>query len=252
MQKLGRAEILMGFKDDPLINQKEIRMRLFDAASVDRVEDLFTPPPNPQIQQLMMQIALEEKEAELGRLRAAELKDNSQAYLNMAMASSKANGPQMDWINAQLRIMELHIEATNTQVRAADVESRHRIGQGRLTNDAQRNRQDIADAGTNISSLPPPSALPPFPQMPGGAGPAAPGTRPGGPAAPPGPPGGGNGSLPLPPLPAAAAGPVGPPAPPIAPTGNGFDPTMLGAKQAPDGRHYLPDPRRPGKFLMVA
>jgi chaperonin GroES len=174
MQKLGRAEILMGFKDDPLINQKEIRTRLFDAASIDRIEDLFTPPPNPQIQQLLAQLALEEKQAELGRLRAAELKDNSQAYLNMAMAASKANGPQMDWINAQLRIMELHIEATNTQVRAADVESKHRIGQGRLTNDAMRNREDIAASGANISSLPPPSALPPFPSMPGGAGPNGP------------------------------------------------------------------------------
>ena len=192
MQKLGRAQILIGFKGDPLINQKEIYTRLFDAASVDRVEDLFTPPPDPQMAAQLAAMAMEEKQAELGRLRAAELKDNSQAYLNMAMAASKANGPQMDWINAQLRIMELHIEATNTQVRAADVESKHRLGQGRLTNDAARNRQDISDSGANISSLPPPSSLPPFPQMP--AGPVAP-------AAPIPPPAGGPSGPGLPPLP---------------------------------------------------
>ena len=188
MQKLGRAQILFPVKDDPMLSKKEIYTRMFDAANMDRVEDLFAPPPNPQVQALMMQMAMEEKQAELGRLRAAELKDNSQAYLNMAMAASKASGPQMDWINAQLRIMELHIEATNTQVRAADVESRHRIGQGRLTNDAARNRQDISDTGANISSLPPPTSLPPFPQMPGAqvapqapppvAGPASPGLTP--------------------------------------------------------------------------
>ena len=245
MQKLGRAQIGMQFKGDPLVDQKNIYTRMFEAANFDRIEEMFVPPPNPQIQALLAQLAMEEKQAELGRLRAAELKDNSQAYLNMAMAASKANGPQMDWINAQLRIMELHIEATNTQVRAADVESRHRIGQGRLTNDAARNRQDIADAGTNISALPPPSALPPFPQMPGVAAPA-------GPAAPPGPPGGGSPSMPPPMLPSPATGPTGLPAAPPTSLGNGFDPTMLGATQAPDGRHYLADPRRPGKYLMVA
>ena len=172
MQKLGRAEILMGFKDDPLINQKEIRMRLFDAASMPRIEDLFAPPPNPQIQQVMMQIALEEKQAELGRLRAAELKDNSQAYLNMAMAASKATGPQMDWINAQLRIMELHIEAQNTQVRAADVEAKHKA-RG-LTGQSENTRQDIANIGDRISAAPPTNNLPPFPPMPGGAAPSGP------------------------------------------------------------------------------
>ena len=197
MQKLGRAQILMGFKGDPLINQKEITTRLFDAASVDRIEDLFTPPPDPQIAQQLAAMAMEEKQAELGRIRAAELKDNSQAYLNMAMAASKANGPQMDWIEAQLRIMELHIEATNTQVRAADVESRHRIAGLKIN--ADRTRQDVADTGDNISAAAPP--LPPFPPMPPGpvapaapAPPSAPG--PAGPALPPLPRLPGNGGLP--------------------------------------------------------
>jgi len=163
---------------------------LFEAASFDRIEEMFVPPPNPQVAQQMAEMAIEEKMAELGRLRAAELKDNSQAYLNMAMAASKANGPQMDWINAQLRIMELHIEATNTQVRAADVESKHRIAGLKI--DADRTRQNVADAGDNISATPPPPALPPFPEMP--SGPAAPGAAP--PPAAPGPPGPG-----LPPMP---------------------------------------------------
>lgn len=30
-----------------------------------------------------------------------------------------------------------------------------------------------------------------------------------------------------------------------------FNPTSIGARQAPDGNHYLPDPSRPGKYLMV-
>ena len=202
MQKLGRAQILMGFKDDAMINQKEIRTRLFDAASIDRIEDIFAPPPDPQKQQMIEQLLLEEKQAELGRLRAAELKDNSQAYLNMANAAQKATGPQMDWIDKQLRIMELHIEATNTMVRAADVEVKrhgHDV-RGALMNQGAQTKQTVASIGDHLASMPPPqSSLPPFPPMPPGNG--APGGAPGAPpAAPPG--GGGPGLPPLPQLPA--------------------------------------------------
>ena len=223
MQKLGRAQILMSFKGDPLINQKDIYTRLFDAANVDRVEDLFVPPPPPQITQQLAQLALEEKMADLGRVRAAELKDNSQAYLNMAMAASKATGPQMDWIDKQLRIMELHIEATNTMVRAADVEARShgRVDTGEARTSA---RQNIATS-PDTTPLPASSSLSGLTAPPGLA-------------------------QPVPPMgPAPPAAPATPAQPAL---GNGFDPTAIGATLAPDGRHYLPDPRRPGKYLMVA
>jgi hypothetical protein len=50
--------------------------------------------------------------------------------------------------------------------------------------------------------------------------------------------------IPQPPQVAPGSGGAAPsPAPP---------PPVPGARLAPDGRHYLPDPRRPGKFLMVA
>lgn len=34
-------------------------------------------------------------------------------------------------------------------------------------------------------------------------------------------------------------------------TASAFHPSMIGAKKAKDGKHYLPDPSRPGKFLRV-
>lgn len=154
MQKLGRAQILMGFKDDPLINQKEIRTRLFDAASIDRIEDIFAPPPDPQKQHMIEQLLLEEKHAELGRMRAAELKDNSQAYLNMAKVASETSGPQQAWIESQLRIMELHIEATNTMVKAADVEAKSK---GRINT---QEAKDAARRSVHTTPQPPPAPGP--------------------------------------------------------------------------------------------
>jgi hypothetical protein len=56
--------------------------------------------------------------------------------------------------------------------------------------------------------------------------------------------------------PQAPAGP--PPMPrraatvPMTPGAARRPPPIPGARQAPDGRHYIPDPRRPGKYLMVA
>jgi len=206
MQKLARAQILLGFKGDPLINQKEIYTRLFDAASIDRVEDIFAPP-NPKAAQLE-EMATEHAMAELGRLRAAELKDNSQAYLNMAMTAAKANGPQMDWINAQLRIMEMHIEATNTMVKAADVEGKHRAAG--LTGAAVHNRQDISDLGANVGTPGPSGASAPFPQLPIAPAPAP--TLP----PPPAPGGGGPG---LPPMPSNGPSPLPSALPPVSPNG---------------------------------
>ena len=103
------------------------------------------------------------------------------------------------------------------------------------------------DTLEGMTGLPEPMpALPPAPPMliPAPAAPAVPAP---GATAPPGAGGPGNppGSAAVPVAPAAgppAAGPARPMVPPPIP----------GARLAPDGRHYVPDPRRPGKYLMVA
>lgn len=85
------------------------------------------------------------------------------------------------------------------------------------------------------------------PGMPGGGAPGMPGA---GPTPQPGQAPGG--------VPAPSSTPPGAASMPVQPAGSAMQPGIaqlaraLGARQAPDGRHYIPDPNRPGKFLMMA
>lgn len=107
-----------------------------------------------------------------------------------------------------------------------------------------------------MSGLPEPlPALPPPPPMliPAPPAPSLALPPPGAAAAPPGgaAPALGAGAGPAGPMP-IAVGPPGAPPPAMRPQVLPPRPSIPGARLAPDGRHYVPDPRRPGKYLMVA
>jgi chaperonin GroES len=113
MQKLGRAQILMDFKGDPIVDQVEIRRRLFEAAGMDRIDDLFAKPDAMQAQAAMAM-----QQAELGKLRSEELKNQTQAFLNMALARKNATAQEEVFIQAQLNYLRLTIESINAETRA--------------------------------------------------------------------------------------------------------------------------------------
>lgn len=165
MQKLARSQILLQFKDDPLINQREIRQRLFEAASFDRIDDLFAPPDPAAAGAAQMLMA--EKQAELGRLRAAELKDQTQAFLNMSLARKNASAEQEAFIEAQLDFLRLHIEALNTSVKAAAVDHDFHATHLKDVQEHARilaSQQPESDVG---SAAPTPGPSGPFPTPPG-------------------------------------------------------------------------------------
>lgn len=220
MQKLGRAQILMGFKDDPLINQREIRLRLFQAANMDRVDDLFAPPPPVDpMSEMAKQLAIQTAQAELGRTRAAELKDQTQAFLNMALARKNVNAQQEAFIEAQLDFLRLHIEALNTTVKAAAVDHKfHDTGMRATTARAQM-AADQASAAASSVPAPASEATPgptgPFPveSGPGADAPAG--------------------------LPAPAAGPTGPASPLAATLGAPGAPGRAGGGPVAAGQPYV-------------
>lgn len=186
MQKLSRAQILMLFKDDPLVNQLEIRQRFFEAANINRIEELLVPPqqPSPMAQQMAAQtaqIALEMAIAELGKARSEEQKNQTQAYLNLAQARKLSSAPEEALIEAQLDMLRLHIEAVNSTIKAADIEyrSKDKAKIGGVEKDAERDAGDrialprpalTGGQGAGVPIVAPQSANGGVPQVPGGPG----------------------------------------------------------------------------------
>ena len=208
MQKLGRAQLIMSTAGDPIINKQEAYRRLFAAAQIDRIDDLFAPPPDPQAAQMQMAMA----QAELGKVRAAELKDQTQAFLNMALARKNASAGEEAQLDAQLEFMRLRIEAINSAIhsseaaiKAAHVDHKfHQTNVDQQQADAQR-AHDLAMATAQSppaapTAQPTPAPAGPFPEA---TAPPAPGPDITSASAP------GTGT---PPSDLAGAGPSGPPA----------------------------------------
>lgn len=168
MQKLGRAQILMQFNGDPLINQVEIRRRLFEAASFDRIDELFVAP-DPTAGQFAMAM----QQAELGKTRSEELKNQTQAFLNMALARKNASAGEEAFIEQQLTYLRLSIEAVNSQVKAASVDHKfHDTNTSAASDHAQRlHEAALAAAPEGGGAAPTPG--------PSGAFPTPPSTLPG-------------------------------------------------------------------------
>lgn len=203
MQRLTRAQILMDFKDDPLINQLEIRRRLFEAADMDRVDDLFQAP-DPNAQQMQLQAAQLEmalKQAELGRLRAAEQKDETQAFLNLALARKNSASGEETWLDAQLEFMRLRIEAINSTVKAAAVDHKFHDTGLKHARDVAKMLVDAQQPSPGGEVQPTPGPTGPFPVPPQGPPAAAAGPTPGSPGGP---------TAGLTPLPNPGPGAVGP------------------------------------------
>lgn len=141
MQRLGRAALLLTYKDDPMCNGMEIRRRAFEYSGIDRIDEILVPP-NPQMQQLTMQKLL----AELGDLRSVIQKNTAQAMLFMAQARGVVSDPEIEHLDKLIEMSRLHLEALNTAIKAADVESKHHVAMTGIREDARQSAAQLAAA----------------------------------------------------------------------------------------------------------
>jgi chaperonin GroES len=138
MQRLGRAAAVMdAAKNNPLVNPLEATRRYFEALQIDRIDglipDKMPPPQTPpdqavaqqevQIKGQKLQLEMAALQSKVGLERAQELQAYTMAMLNFNKARSEMSQPQIAWMESQLNLMRLHIEALNTTVKAASVDA---------------------------------------------------------------------------------------------------------------------------------
>lgn len=142
MQRLGRAQFLMQFANDPWFKGREIRAYMLEAASLENMVSkvlLDQPPANPAVAAKGMEIEIRNKEAmaSASLKRAQEVAAYSQAILNLANADAAVGDQHLQWLNQNIGVWEKQFEAAQVP---PDAES--------------------GQAGGMSAASPPPPALP--------------------------------------------------------------------------------------------
>lgn len=101
MQKLAKAEFLMGFMGDPDLDGMEIKKRVFEAVGVDDIPALFRkgePPPDPRLMEAADKIEIEKKKLELeyARTQGQLAKWEAEGVLDIAKAEAEEAGTQIE------------------------------------------------------------------------------------------------------------------------------------------------------------
>lgn len=121
MQKLGRAQFLMQFANDPFFQGAAVRKRMLDAANIEKPDELMNPngpPPDPKTMKDMKEVQIREE-----RMKAEAAKDYAQSILFLAQASQVAGADKLQWYEHQLEIIRLKLEMVT-----ADAQSRGSSG----------------------------------------------------------------------------------------------------------------------------
>ena len=111
MQRLGRAQFLLGFASDPFFNGMEIRKRVLNAAQIEKPESLLVPPsPDPKTVESGLRLEINAE-----RTRAEAIKDYSQAILYLSQAMAVDNGQDAKWVESQLEYIKFQLEAMKNE-----------------------------------------------------------------------------------------------------------------------------------------
>lgn len=119
MQRLGRAQFLMQFANDPYANGYEIRRRMLDAASIENVDAVLNKQaqPNPAVMAKMEELQQKgaQVQSESSERRAREMLIYAQAINQLAQADKAVGDQHLKWLDQQLRVWEAELEASRPQ-----------------------------------------------------------------------------------------------------------------------------------------
>ena len=124
MQRMGRAQFLLGFRQDPDCDGKEILMRAFKAADIDQPDKIMAKQtaPNPMIAIKGMELDQKEQEIKANVLlkKAQEFAAYAQSIKTMAEADALAGDQHLQWLDQNLKVWEAQFGAATQPQKNAD------------------------------------------------------------------------------------------------------------------------------------
>lgn len=120
MQRLGRAQFLLGLKDDPRVNGSKIIVNAMTAAMIPDAEGYMNtapPQPDPKIVVKNRELDIREKREMIDLMlreqkdKALIIKDITQAELFLAQARKLDNDQQLGWVEQHLQKLRDQVDA---------------------------------------------------------------------------------------------------------------------------------------------
>jgi chaperonin GroES len=181
MQRLGRAQFLMQFMNDPWFNGREIRRRILDASLIDNSDALMVeqPPADPQAMAAQADLKLREAELQIraaheqadvqirrGKDKADEIRILTQGILNLANAAKADAQVDQGWVAHNIAMLKLQVDALNAGSDQPDVNPAAIAG---LPGAPQPNAGGgFGSPGGAVSGVAQSSGQPPVPAVPAG------------------------------------------------------------------------------------
>ena len=119
MQRLGRAQFLMQFKDDGMFDGRKIRLQVLEAAMIPNGAQFLVdqPTPNPQLMLKSRELDIRQARETMDiHLRGAHdqalmIREVAQAELALAQARKLDNDAQLGWVEQHLGALKLYVDA---------------------------------------------------------------------------------------------------------------------------------------------
>lgn len=120
MQKLGKAQLLMEFRDDPMVDGMEIRKRYFEQVGFEDVDSLLLkePPPDAALMEMADKIDIEKRKLELKELELEIKGAKTRAEIIKLLAEAEAVEPGQQ--------IEMYREWMRAEIEGAKIDSNER------------------------------------------------------------------------------------------------------------------------------
>jgi chaperonin GroES len=124
MQRMGRAQFLLGFRQDPNVNGVKILERAFAAADIENISELINPqtPPNPMIAIKGMELEQKHNDhvSQAALRKAQEVAAYASAIKALADADATVGDQHLQWLDKTLTVWQTQHDAAMQPTQNAD------------------------------------------------------------------------------------------------------------------------------------